>query len=236
MVYEPNNGGWTTVRQGRPRQRNWVQGAPWRKDRAPSATFKRRRIIFPYPNPLYYSVVNHQATGHQKHQYFIHLIHGPNTIPGPTSRPRNSRPRKTGASTTTGLRRPPSTKHQEYQPGFRPRHLNLPLLDHCPNTAPAPTRGTQEQATSPTHWTKETSSYVTSPLHTGHHFSPPPLNARQDQTPDHHNLSDSDTTNHYRGTDRRPNQVPSTTHTTLPTHPQTTTSTTDWPTDGPDSQ
>ena len=54
MGYEQNNNGWTTVsygrRQGRPRQRNGVQGAPWRKDRAPSATFKRRRSIFPYPN------------------------------------------------------------------------------------------------------------------------------------------------------------------------------------------
>ena len=52
--YDQNNRGWTTVsygrRQGRPRQRDWVQGAPWRKDRAPSATFKRRRSIFPYPN------------------------------------------------------------------------------------------------------------------------------------------------------------------------------------------
>ncbi|CAB1426669.1 unnamed protein product [Pleuronectes platessa] len=59
-------------------------------------------------------------------------------------------------------------------------------------------------------------SDVSHPLHfnpilpnsTGHKFSPPPLNARQDQTPDHHNLSDSDTTNHYRGTDRRPSPRP----------------------------
>ncbi|CAB1432586.1 unnamed protein product [Pleuronectes platessa] len=57
---------------------------------------------------------------------------------------------------------------------------------------------------------------VSHPLHsnpilpnsTGHHFSPPPLNVRQDQTPDHNNLSDSDTTNHYRGTDRRPSPRP----------------------------
>ena len=54
MSYQDqNNEEWTTVtygrRQGRPCQRNWDQVAPWRKDRAPSATFKRRRIHFPYP-------------------------------------------------------------------------------------------------------------------------------------------------------------------------------------------
>ncbi|CAB1432587.1 unnamed protein product [Pleuronectes platessa] len=54
---------------------------------------------------------------HQKHQHFIHLVHGPNTIPGPTSRPSNSKPRLTRPSTTTGIRRPPSTRNTNQATG-----------------------------------------------------------------------------------------------------------------------
>ncbi|CAB1426668.1 unnamed protein product, partial [Pleuronectes platessa] len=51
--------------------------------------------------------------------------------------------RSTSTSSTWSTARTPSLVQPagpEYQPGYRPRHPNLPLLDHCLNTAPAPTR------------------------------------------------------------------------------------------------